>query len=513
VSGGGLLASSSAPSGAPGISADGNRVVFASAASNLVAGDSNNLPDVFVRDVAAGATLLASRQPGGAVIPLPSGEPAISGDGNRVAFVTRFAMDGDAGADSDVYLRDLGAGTTLLVSRKGLGGPPGNDDSTTPAVDADGSHVAFATDADDFVATDLNTSSDVFVRDVAAGQTTLASRAAAVAATANDASFAPALSADGNRVAFASIATNLGGGSDVNGANADVFVRDVAAATTTLVSRTNGAGGVSGNGGSERPAIDASGTRIAFETIAPDLVPGDVNGAFDVILRDTAAGTTELVSRATGLGGAQAGRSSGTPSISGDGDCVAFETTADDLVAMPPGTDFGRVVARGLRGDCPFGPVAGPPPPGPPPPPPGPGADTLAPVVSGVSLSPRRFLAGKRVKKRTRTRPAIGARLRFLLSEAATVTVRIDRLLPGRRLAQRCVRPKRAPRGRTCTRAVRRGALKRAGTAGANRIDVTGTLRGRRLAPGRYRLTVKAKDAAGNVSSRVRVKFRVLPRG
>ena len=353
-------AGSNAPSGAPAISADGNRIAFASAATNLVADDSNGLPDVFVRDVAGGSTVLASRQANGAVIPgFPSGDPALSGDGNRVAFVTRFAGDAlDGNNDPDVYVRDLAAATTQLVSRKGPAGPAGNDASSEPAIDANGSHIAFTTSADDFSAIpDLNADSDIWVRDVAGGQVALVSRAASGSATGNDGSFAPAISADGNRIAFASVATNVVGGVDVNGGVRDVFLRDMGTATTSLVSATAGANGISGNGGSERPSIDAAGTRVAFETAATDLVPGDANGQLDVLLRDTGTLTTELVSRGAGPDGAQAPVGSGTASISGNGDCVAFETRADTFVAMPVGTDHARVLARALRGDCPFGPL------------------------------------------------------------------------------------------------------------------------------------------------------------
>ena len=465
-----------------------------------------------MRDVAAGTTTLASRDDADAVMTLPSGDPAISGDGAKVAFVTRFAGDPmDGNGDTDVYLRDLGAGTTALVSRKGAAGPSGNDGSGSPAIDADGDHVAFATSADDFSALlDANLSPDIWVRDVGAGQVSPVSVNVAGNATGNDSSLAPAISADGNRVAFSSSASNLVAGVDFNGGIQDVFVRDLAAATTSLVSRTAGANGISGNAASQRASIDASGTRIVFETFASDLVPGDVNGAVDVLLRDTVANTTELVSRAQGVDGAQAAESSGTPSISGNGDCVAFQTTADEFAAMPPGTDHQRVLARAVRGDCPFGPLPEPPPGGPPGPPGPPAADTTPPVLSGVAIAPRRFLAGRRVRPRTRTRPPIGARLRFTLSEAATVTIRIDRLLPGRRLRQRCVPPRRAPNGRRCTRAVKRGTLTRAGVAGANRIAITGRLRGRKLPPGRYRATLKGKDLAGNVSAAGRVRFTVL---
>ena len=70
--------------------------------------------------------------------------------------------------------------------------------------------------------------------------------------------------------------------------------------------------------------------------------------------------------------------------------------------------------------------------------------------------------------------------------------------------------PRRAPRGPPLHGALRRGTLTRAGTRGANRVSITGRVRGRKLAPGPYRITILAHDAAGNVSAPERVKFTVL---
>jgi hypothetical protein len=178
---------------------------------------------------------------------------------------------------------------------------------------------------------------------------------------------------------------------------------------------------------------------------------------------------------------------------------------------MPPGTDFTRVVARAVRGDCSFAPVTVTPPPGGGGPPGGgPGADTTAPVITDARIRPSRFLAGRRMRKRTAERPPIGGRLRFTLSEAASVELRFARLKKGRRLDGHCVAPRRAPEGRRCPRALRRGKLSRAGMAGPNRIAITGRLRGRKLAPGRYRITIVTADEAGNAGKRVRVPSTIL---
>ena len=309
------------------ISADGNRIAFITAATNLAGDDANGLPDVFVRDVAAATTVLASRQPNGAPVPLASpGDPAMSGDGNRVAFSTASSMDAQDAGNADVYLRDLAAGTTALVSRRARR-PGRRRRSSAPALDADGSHVAFRLlgDRPRPAVRRRQPGVDVFVRDVAAGQVRLVSRAAAGMATANDGSSVPAISADGNRIAFASGATNLGGGSDVNGGVHDVFLRDMAAAPRRSSAAPPGptASPATGRPSARRSTRRAPGSRS--RRWRPTSCPDDVNGLGDVLVRDMAAATTELVSR--GACRRRAGKlQRHAEPITGNGDCVIFET-------------------------------------------------------------------------------------------------------------------------------------------------------------------------------------------
>jgi hypothetical protein len=98
------------------------------------------------------------------------------------------------------------------------------------------------------------------------------------------------------------------------------------------------------------------------------------------------------------------------------------------------------------------------------------------------------------------------------LSEASTVTFRVSRLAPGRRVGGRCVRPTARNRGaRRCTRSVRlRGRIVRQLPAGANRLRYRGRLAGRRLRLGRYLLLVQARDAVGNRSAVRRAGFRIV---
>ena len=136
--------------------------------------------------------------------------------------------------------------------------------------------------------------------------------------------------------------------------------------------------------------------------------------------------------------------------------------------------------------------------------------DTL-PVLGRLTMTNRRFA----VRGRGRARPSRvkrGTRFDFTLSESARVALRIERRLQGRRVRGKCRRPTRANRSRRkCIRFVGATAFNHSGRAGANRVRFSGRLpRGRRLAPGPYRATALAIDAAGGRSSRQRVSFRVV---
>jgi virginiamycin B lyase len=102
--------------------------------------------------------------------------------------------------------------------------------------------------------------------------------------------------------------------------------------------------------------------------------------------------------------------------------------------------------------------------------------------------------------------------LKLTLSEAATVTIRFERRLPGRRKAGRCVVPRRAAHGRRCTRLRPAGTQTRRAVRGANRLAIGGKVGRRTLPVGSYRIMVRATDAAGNVSRPVTVTTDVNPR-
>ncbi|HET7487907.1 MAG TPA: hypothetical protein VFJ85_08260 [Acidimicrobiales bacterium] len=339
---------------APSISADGKVVAFASAATNLDPADTDATTDVYVRDLVAGTTVLVSRAtgPAGAKADNVANAPSIDGDGGRVAFSTIAANLDPADADGqvDVYVRDVAAATTTLASRaSGAAGAKGNGLSTAGAISADGSRVAFVSAANNLDAGDADLALDVYVRDLAATTTTLVSRATGVSGAKGNGSSsgAPQLSADGRVVVFDSIATNLD--PDDSDSLRDVYARDLDGAATTLVSRATGASGAKGNGASNRADVSADGTQVSFTSAATDLDPADADTTLDVYVRDLATATTTLASRASGAAGAKGNAASGTTasSLGGDGRYVAFDSLASDLDPAD-GTSASDVYVRTL---------------------------------------------------------------------------------------------------------------------------------------------------------------------
>jgi len=318
----------------PSLNANGRFVAFSSSASDLVAGDGNGVDDIFVRDLVAGTTTRVSVDTGGGDPNGSSFAPSISPDGELVAFAS-FASDlvpGDGNGGSDIFLRDLVAGTTTRVSVDTGGGDP-NGSSEAPSVNTTGRFVAFHSFASDLVPGDGNFATDVFVRDLTAGTTSRASLDTA-GGDANSSSLFPSISDTGRFVAFESNASDLVP-ADGNGAT-DVFVRDLVAGTTIRAS-VDMAGG-DANSASQSASIDAMGRFVAFDSFASDIVPGDGNGTTDVFIRNLAAGTT--IRASVDMAGGDPNGSSESPSIGPTGGFVSFQSGASDLV---PGDGNGLI--------------------------------------------------------------------------------------------------------------------------------------------------------------------------
>jgi Tol biopolymer transport system component len=249
-------------------------------------------------------------------------ETAVSGDGRFVAFVTPISLlPLDANGKGDVYLRDRWAATTELISVTDAERPiPGA--SGDVAISDDGRYVAFETAAKVVDGDDAG-KTDVFVRDRFTGRTIWASPALD-GGVADAESSDPDLAGGGRYLAFGSSATDLVAG-DTN-AETDVFVRDLQLGTTTRVSLTDG--DAQAVGGSFTPSISDDGDVVAFTSEA-SLVPA-APAQRSTYVRDRAAGTTTAAAVATD---GSVARSISNPSISGDGQVVAFTSSAANLVA------------------------------------------------------------------------------------------------------------------------------------------------------------------------------------
>jgi TolB protein len=313
------------PSADPSLSDNGRFVAFSSDASDLVAGDGNGVRDVFVRDRATATTVRVSVDRDGGDADGPSGQPAISGNGRFVAFTSAAGdlVAGDGNGVADVFLHDLGSGTTVRVSVDRAGGDAAGP-SGDPAVDDAGRVVAFASSAADLVRRDGNGQADVFVRDLAAGRTERVSVDVG-GGDAGGASSSPSLSDDGRRVAFDSFAADLVPGD--GGHALAVFVRDRAADRTVKASVTPGGGQAAWSTG----VISGDGRWVAFAAIEP-VAPGG-RGPGRLYLRDLATSTTVPVDQDLSGGPPERSSSSRSPALSDDGRFVAFATDAADLVA------------------------------------------------------------------------------------------------------------------------------------------------------------------------------------
>ena len=366
-------------SSAYSISADGRYVAFLSGASNF--GTGGGWPLLYLRDRQLGTTEVLSVDSGGAPGNSDCYDPILSPDGRFVVFTSLATnlVAGDTNGMEDIFLRDRQSSTTELVSLDSSGGQA-TDISFWPRVSADGRFVAFVS-----AATNLSGSEaspfffDVFVRDRQTATTERISQNTGGTAANSHSNFA-SISDDGRYVAFVSSATDLIP-SDLNGA-ADIFLRDRQAGTTQRVGVSSGGGAP--NLGCQFPQISGDGVSIVFDAAATNLVPLDTNGQEDVFVRDWQGGdaTTNFTSRCSpgaggviacpcsnppsgpdrgcdnsaGTGGA-ALTASGNTELSADG--LAFTITGEKptaLTILAQGSAFlsnGRVYGQGVR--CPGG--------------------------------------------------------------------------------------------------------------------------------------------------------------
>jgi Ca2+-binding RTX toxin-like protein/Tol biopolymer transport system component len=307
-------------------SPDGSKIAFLSSSPELAPNDSGNVV-VLVKDLKTGAVTEISVAAGGGQPDDHSGEPVFSPDGSKIAFLSWAdnLVAGDTNNAPDLFVKDLVTGTLTRVSTTATGAQS-VDSGSTPFHDyvfsPDGKSIAFTSYATNLVAGDTNGLPDVFVKNLVTGAVTRVGVSAA-GAQADGAVQHPIFSPDGGKVAFESSATNLVPGDT---AGAGLFVKDLA---TGAVSRI-------GPAGIHDATFSADWGKVAFVSDRADLVAGDTNGLDDIFVQDLTTGAITRVNT-TASGGETTGWIVGEPVFSPDGSKIAFYT---DAAGLDP-TDMG----------------------------------------------------------------------------------------------------------------------------------------------------------------------------
>lgn len=318
------------------ISDDGSIVAFRSNASNLVPGDTNRWSDIFVRDLGTGTTVIASRQPGGSESVNFSQGPSLSGDGRYVVFETPY--QNQTILATGLYDRVLDANSYLLPVQNPQGNPSfPRQARLEPVLSGDGAVLALRTksemqDVFPQAAAPTDDDDNNLTHDVFLWR--WSASPVEPMFRVSRLTVGDELDADSRRPALSHDGSRVAfmTYSDLlpsdSNSRPDVVLKDTASGLLELVSVTPG--GLAGNGGSFNPAVSADAAFVAFRSEASDLVPGDDNGRWDIFVRDLTVGTTTRVSVRTD--GGEADHNSLEASISDDGRFVAFRSLASNLV-------------------------------------------------------------------------------------------------------------------------------------------------------------------------------------
>ena len=321
----------------PGISEDGRYLTFESGAGNLT-----GIPflprtfHVFLRDRQAGTTRLLTTSLNGQPANGASGNATMSADGTAVAFESTasdlIATPEVARGSFGIYLIQLASGRRARLDVSSAG-RQGAGQSMSPSISADGRLVAFVSKADLTCseeptcvseAADRNGVADIYVRDVETNNTRRITRGYA-GGDPNGRSYDPAISSGGRHVAFVSEASNLT--RDSGSRASHIYVHDLVTGITELVSRTPG--GRPANGASLRPALSHDGSRVAFQSLASNLIcetrcqggARDINLLWDVFMLDRSTRRTTRVSTDIGEEWMENSRA---PALDASGQVIAF---------------------------------------------------------------------------------------------------------------------------------------------------------------------------------------------
>jgi PKD repeat protein len=332
-------AQASSHSYGPSISDDGRVIAFYSQATNLVSGDSNRSLDVFVRDTLTGTTERVSVAANGAQANMDSWQSRISADGQHVVFASNASnlTAGDTNNAQDIFLVDRQGPVITLISNTSAG-LPSNRHSAYPAVSADGQFVVFESSASNLVPGDNNSEIDIFLYDRSQPSITRVNTSTS-GADANGPAFQSAISRDGQFVSFFSYASNLVE-SDTNPFE-DVFVYDRQTGEMELL--TNTEDGQPADSGSYNPSLSADGRYVTLFSLASNLVAPDTNEVDDVFLFDRGPSNNPPIANAGNDVNIVLGETvvlDGTASIDPDGDPISLYQW--QVISAPAASQLGN---------------------------------------------------------------------------------------------------------------------------------------------------------------------------
>lgn len=313
------------------MTSDGRYVLLNSDATNFIASDLNGVRDAFVKDMQTGEINIASTSSAGVQANATSAARAMSEDGRYVLIASSATnlVAGDTNGVGDVFVKDMVTGTMSLVSTSSSG-VQGNASSTLGvngiALSADGRYAVFESDATNLVSGDTNGVTDVFMKDLVTGVTTRISTDSS-GTQGNSTSGAKSISADGKFAIFNSLSTNLVSG-DTNGVQ-DAFLKNLETGETTRISTDSD--GNQSNATSSAESISSDGRYVLMGSSASNLVSGDTNGVEDAFRKDILTG--EIIRVSVSTTGTEAGSTASAMRMSADGRYATFYTDSNAIVS------------------------------------------------------------------------------------------------------------------------------------------------------------------------------------
>ncbi|PLX35816.1 MAG: hypothetical protein C0606_17095 [Hyphomicrobiales bacterium] len=308
------------------ISGNGRYVVFTSEATNLIAGDTNNNVDIFLKDLATGELKRVSVDENGEQLRYSSTNPFISVDGRYVLYETTTSIvTEDVNKNSDIYLYDTQTENVELIS-KDNNGIVSNGHSYDASISNDGKYILYTSSGTNIIDNDINENSDAFIYNRETREVERIPVPQDIIAVGH-AVLQASLSGDGTVIVFRSLLDNIDPKDTDTNALEDIFVYDRKIGEFERISVRSDH--EDANGKSYTPSISHDGNIIVFESEATNLVDG-ITESNQIYVYDRTTDSVECVSLSAD--GEPANQRATNASISADGRYVTFESNASNLV-------------------------------------------------------------------------------------------------------------------------------------------------------------------------------------